>query len=211
MKVHIATPAYDGMVHAGFSQSMLLSGYVLAKAGIECSATISRNGAFIDSARSLMVQEFLETDATHLMFVDSDLKFDPYAIASLVNAGLPVCCGVYRQRNERVRYLLSLTGEVNQGWLAAERVPAGFLCIERRVLEVMSERAERFLLNDRDCPLVFRIKRRDGRITGEDFSFCDDYMALYREGVFQEPIWVWPDIDFVHAGYPCNFHESCST
>ena len=32
-------------------------------------------------------------------------------------------------------------------------------------------------------------------------------MALYREGVFDEPIWAWPDFDFMHGGYECNYQQ----
>lgn len=213
MKVHVATPAYDGKVHAEFAQSMLLAGYVLAKAGIEVSATIQKNCAFIDASRSLIVRQFLETDATHLMFVDADLQFDPFAIASLVNAGLPFCAGLYCKRGKADVYQAVLPdNKIKQrdGWIEAHRIPAGFMCIERGVLEIMSERAEMCKLAGEEFPLVFRIKREDGRMIGEDFSFCDDYMGLYRDGLVSEPIWIWPDIDLVHDGIPCNFHEHLS-
>ena len=42
---------------------------------------------------------------------------------------------------------------------------------------------------------------------GEDYAFCDKYMDLYWKGVFDHPIWVWPDITFDHDGYIGNFHE----
>ena len=216
-KVFIATPAYDGKVHSQFAQSILLTGYVLAKCGIEVSGTIAKNGVFIDAARSLMVKQFLETDCTHLMFIDSDLGFDPYAVASLVNAELPLCGGLYRQRDEDVHYIAKLSGDkivCRDGWIQVDRMATGFMCIERHVLEVMSKRARVFMINRAECPLVFEIKRTDPKIPGnpyrmigEDFSFCDDYMELYRSGVFKEPIWIWPDIDFVHDIYPCNFHD----
>ncbi len=209
-RVRIATPAYDGKVHAGYAQSMLLAGYVLAKCGMELSATIACNNAFIDSARSLLVQAFLASNCTHLVFVDADLEFPDCAIAALVNAELPLCAGMYCSRHKQDKYTMRMPDHKvveRDGWIQAERIPAGFMCIERSVLEVMSERAENFRINDTNVPLVFKIKRENGRMIGEDFSFCDDYMELYREGVFKEPIWVWPDIDFEHDGIKCNFHE----
>ena len=210
MKLRIATPSYDGKVHAEYAQSLLLAGYVLAKCGIEVSATITKHNAFIDSARSIIVKSFLESDCTHLMFVDADLQFPDHAIAALVSAELPFCAGMYCSRHKKDKYTMRMPDHKvveREGWLQVERIPAGFMCIERSVLEVMSERAESFWINDSDVPLVFKIKREDGRMIGEDFSFCDDYMELYREGVFKEPIWIWPDIDFEHDGIPCNFHE----
>jgi len=217
LKVYIACPAYDGKVHAAFAQSLLLAGSDLAKCGIELNCSIVRNGIFIDVARSVMVQNFLETDCTHLMFIDSDLQFDPNAVASLVGSGLPLCGGVYRQREEKLHYIVKLHNDnmvYRDGWIQVDRMGTGFMCIERSVLEVMSEKADIFETNRTECPLVFKIKHDDpydpggpNKMIGEDFSFCDDYMELYREGVFKEPIWIWPDIDFVHDRYPCNFHQ----
>jgi hypothetical protein len=40
------------------------------------------------------------------------------------------------------------------------------------------------------------------RFTGEDFVFCDAYIKKY-----QDPIPVWPDFEFSHAGYKCNFYK----
>jgi len=217
LKVFIATPAYEGKVHSSFAQSILLAGYDLAKCGIELNCSIVKNGIFIDVARSVMVKQFLETDCTHLMFIDSDLQFDPHAVASLVGSGLPLCGGIYRQREEKLHYIAKLHNDsivYRDGWIRADRMATGFMCIERHVLEVMSERARIFILNRAECPLVFEIKHSEPDkpggprgFVGEDFAFCDDYMKLYNEGVFDEPIWVWPDIDFVHDIYPCNFHQ----
>lgn len=215
-KVHIATPAYDGKVHSGYAKSLLLAGYILGKSGIEISGHIAKNGIFIDMARSHMVKLFLKTDATHLMFIDSDMEFEPRAIAALVSSGLPLCGGLYRQRSDERIWITEMPdNKVNcrDGWVQVNRMPTGFMCIERHVLEVMSEKAPKFMVEDEPCPMVFKVKDKapigDGpwRVVGEDYSFCDDYMALYRSGVFKEPIWIWPDIDFVHDIYPCNFHK----
>jgi hypothetical protein len=41
---------------------------------------------------------------------------------------------------------------------------------------------------------------KDGaRFTGEDYSFCDDYVERYGEGI---P--VWPNLTFTHGGYTGN-------
>ena len=110
------------------------------------------------------------------------------------------------------------------GWLKTDRVPTGFLCIERKVLAEMTRRAIAMefpydkkgndyygivdLPDKGPTPWLFYTKIDEHRrFTGEDFCWCDDYMALYDEGVFDEPIWVWPDFDFVHGGYECNYQH----
>ena len=208
MKLHIATPAYDGKVHAKFAQSLLVAGQECIRNGIQVSSTIPKNGIFIHIARNILVRQFLqETDCTHLMFIDADLGFEPDAVCGLVQAGLPVAAGVYRQREDKMRYVFRLPDNqiiTNGKWLRMDRVPTGFLCIAREVLEVMSERAEKVDVPKQGLlPYVFRIEDK-GKFVGEDMCWCDDYTALYREGVFEQPIWVWPDITFDHGGYVGN-------
>jgi hypothetical protein len=42
----------------------------------------------------------------------------------------------------------------------------------------------------------------DGRFMGEDFAWCDDYVERYKRYIH-----VWPDFDFKHGGYECNWHQ----
>jgi hypothetical protein len=52
-------------------------------------------------------------------------------------------------------------------------------------------------------PWLFYTKiDEENRFVGEDYSFCDDYRKKYGK-----PIPVWPDIDFIHGGYKCNFKD----
>lgn len=220
LQVHVATPAYDGKVDCEYAQSLFMAAQICTLNMIECSASVMGNGAFIELARNIFVKRFLEDEDlkrfSHLMFIDADLEFEPRAITGLVRSGLPVTAGMYRRRQEPEDYpcrWTPLPGStdklwMNGGWLRCDRVPTGFLCIERKVLEVMAEKAKKVPImgQDGDVPWLFYTKfDEDGRFVGEDFSWCDDYMALYEEGVFEEPIWVWPDFDFTHGGYKCNY------
>jgi hypothetical protein len=242
-RVHVATPAYDGKVDADYASSMLMAGQLCSLNMVEVSTAILGNGAFIEIARNVLVKEFLEAEElknfTHFMFIDADLKFEPRAISGLVRSGLPVSAGAYRRRQEVESFPIRWTPMPkrspkepsrlwlnNGGWLRTDRVPTGFLCIERGVLEEMTRRAiaGEFPYDKENksseyqgvvdlpdkgrTPWLFYTKIDDqGRFTGEDFCWCDDYMALYNAGVFPEPIWVWPDFDFVHGGYDCNYQH----
>lgn len=222
LRVHVATPAYDGKVDCDYAQSLFMAAQICTLHFIECSASVMGNGAFIEMARNIFVKRFLEDEDlqkfTHLLFIDADLKFESRAITGLVRSGLPVCAGAYRRRQEPEDFPVKWTplpGStdrlwMNGGWLRCERVPTGFLCIERKVLEVMAERARKVKIVGQDGPVPWMFYTKfddDGRFVGEDFSWCDDYMALVEEGVFDEPIWVWPDFDFTHGGYECNYLE----
>jgi len=220
--VQIATPSYDGKVEAGFAASLLGVGAYCAMTGVQMDFRMRGGDCFIDRARSVMVRNFLQSDPdkfTHLFFIDADLTFSGKYVAALVAADLPICAGVYRMRQEPETYPATQLDDPSlepgciwerDGFIAHSRVPTGFLCIRRDVLQYMSDNASRtaHTKDEGDIPFVFQTGwSDDGDYIGEDFMFCDDYMRLYDEGVFDEPIWVWPEIDFDHGGYEGSYHR----
>jgi len=225
--VFVGTPAYDGKVDTAYSQSLAETAFMSAMWGIRFSACVMGNGAFIEMSRNVMVKQFLDDDDfTHLFFVDSDLKFPYHAFINLVLANQPVTAGVYRRRQEPEDYPANWlphpevkgdNGEdtlwvENNDWLQCSRAPTGFLCIRRDVLERMVEDSRTVNVpNQPPLPWLFETKIDEaGRFVGEDFTFCDKYMELYRDGVFDSPIQVIADIDFVHGGYKGNWAKFLS-
>ena len=211
VRPYVATPAYDGKVDTDYAMSLADSCMLAASLGVPVTAAVMGNGAFIDIARNTFVRMFLETDCTHLFFIDADLKWEPRAFIGLLASGMPGVAGMYRRRQEPeeypVKYVESDGGgiqPVKGGWVPCERVPTGFLCIERSIIEEMAEDATRWKLhNQPDTPALFYTQiTDDGRYMGEDFSWCDDYVDRYGEYIH-----VWPDFDFVHGGYKCNWHN----
>jgi hypothetical protein len=215
-RVFVATPAYNGVVDGGYTDSMVKAATHCAERGIELQLNIAKNGVFIEICRSVLVNKFMKSDCTHLFFIDADLAFEAHALAGLVQAGVPFAAGVYRQRQDELVYNIQAyegpDGEPEQKgpWLRANRVATGFMCLERRVLEIMTERADRY--NVRGIPnlaMVFHTTyERGGSFIGEDYSFCNDYNRLYEQGLFSHPIWAYPDITFDHDGYVGNYHQS---
>ena len=208
MKVFVATPVRDG-VTAEYAQSLFNAGLSCAKRDIEVVPHIIRNSCFIDIARSVLVKNFLDTDCTHLFFVDSDIGFESKAMAGLVEAGVPFCAGVYRKREPEVCFAVKThePQEFKGPWLRVNKVATGFMCLERHVLEEMSSRVHSCKIkNLGSIPMVFTT-RTDKVFVSEDYCFCDDYNHLYEEGVFEQPIWIYPDITFNHDGFVGNFHK----
>lgn len=54
----------------------------------------------VDIARNMLAMGALETDATHVLFMDSDMEFPREMLARLVMAGKPIVSGLYFARTE---------------------------------------------------------------------------------------------------------------
>ena len=144
MKAYLAIPSYDAKITSSCAQSLVKAAVICANAGIEIQPFFTQGGIFIDHVRSLVVRKFLETDCTHLFFIDADLGFESDAIAGLMLSGFPVTAGIYTKRSKDLLFngTAHEPQELKDGWLRMKRVATGFLCIERSVLEEMSKRAQ---------------------------------------------------------------------
>jgi hypothetical protein len=75
-KLFLATPMYGGACAGVYTKSTNDLSTVCAKHGIPLRFYYLFNESLITRARNYCVDEFLRSDATHLLFVDSDIGFD---------------------------------------------------------------------------------------------------------------------------------------
>lgn len=83
-KVMIATPMYGGQCAGMFCKSVLELGMVFMQNGISFQPYFMFNESLITRARNYCVDEFLRSDCTHLMFIDSDIGFSPNDVIGLL-------------------------------------------------------------------------------------------------------------------------------
>ena len=76
MKLYIATPMYGGMCHGLYTKSLMDTTAVLMNHGIQSQIYYLFNESLITRARNYCVDEFMRSDYTHLMFIDSDIGFN---------------------------------------------------------------------------------------------------------------------------------------
>lgn len=83
-KLFLATPMYGGQCSGMFCKSMSdLSGLCL-RYGIELKIYYLFNESLITRARNYCCDEFMRSGSTHLMFIDSDIGFDPNDVIALL-------------------------------------------------------------------------------------------------------------------------------
>jgi len=98
-KLFIATPMYGGMNHGLYMKSCLDLQATMGKYGIETKFSFLFNESLITRARNYLVDEFLRTDYTHLLFIDSDIHFNPQDVIALLALDKDVIGGPYPKKS----------------------------------------------------------------------------------------------------------------
>lgn len=83
-KLFVAAPMYGGQCAGMFTKSIADLSAVCTHYGIELRYYFLFNESLITRARNYCVDEFLRSDATHLMFIDSDIGFNANDVIALL-------------------------------------------------------------------------------------------------------------------------------
>jgi hypothetical protein len=165
-KLFIATPMYGGMAHGLYIKSSLDLQTTMNKYGIETKFSFLFNESLITRARNYLVDEFLRSDHTHMLFIDSDIHYNPQDVLALMALDKDVIGGPYPKKsinwgnvaqaarshpNMEPRELEALVGEyvfnVVKGTkqftvtdpLEVMEIGTGFMMVKREVFEKMEK------------------------------------------------------------------------
>ena len=97
-KVFIATPMFGGNANYMYMISLINLLTKLGQAGIPSMFEIAANESLITKARNILVEGFLKSDATHLLFLDGDLGFDADDVLRMVQADKDIIGGQYAKK-----------------------------------------------------------------------------------------------------------------
>lgn len=188
MKLFLGLPVYGGY-NAHFVHSLL--GLVTARPRL-CEMVIRPcvGDSLVARARNRLCAQFLASDCTHLLFLDTDLIFSAEQIGRLVEhavRGEYIVCGLYPKKQKELGWVCNLldadADEIDaSGLRPVKYAGTGCMLIERAVLKAMIEAFPEIAYDpdDGDEPGVkwdffatgvrqFETRRR---YLSEDWMFC---------------------------------------
>jgi hypothetical protein len=83
-KLFVATPMYGGQCAGMFAKSCADLSAICTQYGIPLQYYYLFNESLITRARNYCCDEFMRSDAQHLMFIDSDIGFNPQDVIALM-------------------------------------------------------------------------------------------------------------------------------
>jgi len=146
----ICIPSFDTKIHLETISSIISIRDILLQNGIGISIMWLRD-SLITRARNKLVAQFLETNHTHLFFVDADISFTPDDFIRVLNLDKPVVTAPYPiKRDDKIE-----EGDFSLGWCVnfpvgkynfkdhengyklCDYAGTGFMCIQRNVFEII--------------------------------------------------------------------------
>lgn len=83
-KLFLATPMYGGNCVGMYTRAVADLAAICAKYGIPLQLYFLFNESLITRARNYCADEFLRSDATHMLFLDSDIGFNPQDVLAML-------------------------------------------------------------------------------------------------------------------------------
>lgn len=200
-KVCLATVAYDSP-DASYTFSIQRSREALRMAGIQSAYMLLSGNCHVDDARNNVVQNFLLTDCTDLVFLDADVSWQPESLVELCQYDRDLVGAVYPYRHTGngdkmpVRMVES-TMQEEDGLVEVEGLPTGFMRIRRNVLEQLAANASSYWnRGDRrsQTPILFERTFENEIRWGGDLAFCNKWRAAGGK------IYTAPEIRLGHTG-----------
>lgn len=91
--IYLATICYGGMAHAEYMAALLAFRPACAARGVGLHIDLAGGEALVGRGRATLMAKFLISDATHLLFAESDRGFSPAAAFALLDADQGVSGG----------------------------------------------------------------------------------------------------------------------
>jgi hypothetical protein len=176
MMIYVGIPMYGG-AHGLFVRSLLSLQSHLTEKGHTVIFDIVTDGSVLPKVRNGIVKRFIDSNANVLLFLDSDMCFEPQAIEKLINAPFDVSVANYRAKNNTVKYVAErINGyPAIDGFQQTHRAGTGIMAIKRQTIDGMIAKFPDLVYVDNEVltPCLFDFKLEEGQYYGEDYTFCE--------------------------------------
>jgi hypothetical protein len=201
-------PCYGGNVSEPTMTSLLRFILMAQQVGLNWSLDTMVNESLVTRARNnLMAKMMTNQSATHFMFIDADIRFQPESILQMIACDKDVIGGLYPKKALPVNYVINLKRETKvQGDIfTVDTMGTGFLLFKRHVYEKLCaahpecKYVDDVGLGKQYEPTMYSIFDvqidEKGHYLSEDWLFCRRWSALGGE------IWAHGKVLLNHIGH----------
>lgn len=222
----VGTPCRDGRITSACFSSLLQLQQTCQKENLPLTLLMPDGGDLVEQARQEIVDSFLAMpSATHLLFIDADISFEPGQVFRLLKFNAEVAAAAYPLKFidwEKARVAAQAGGDklesaglhyametlqppqVRDGFIRVQWAGTGFFMVKRRVFDALAERHPELRYSE-------GVPGRPGKTGGCAFFNClidgkdgpylsEDYSFCRRWAQMGGEIWVDLESRLRHVG-----------
>lgn len=167
---------------------------------INCGFAFVWGGSVVTVDRDRVVDQFLESDASRLFWIDSDIIWESKDFIRMLalSTKRDVLCGAYPAKKEPGTFYIKFsTYEYDDyGLTEIDGIGLGFTVMTREVVEKLVATKPMMMnqTDDKEIPDLFRIDTVDGNLRTEDMAFFSDIKDLGYK------VYLDPEVSLGHIG-----------
>jgi len=201
MKILVAIPTYDGKLHVEIVKALLDEQVIAMSFGDELLFQFLPGCSHPAMGRNQLAQQFMDSEAERLIFLDSDVTFDPGSIVKIAQYPVDFVGGAYRFKMKDENYPVGWISPDVQPFLQANEynllevstLPGGFLSLSKKVFETLKakhpDREYEHFGKKAHCYFQMPF---EGQLYGEDSFFCKEWRECGGK------VFLDPEISFTH-------------
>jgi hypothetical protein len=192
--IHFGIPCYGGQITEPCFTSFLRFILMASKSGLQWSLDTMVNESLVTRARNnLMAKMMTNTAATHFMFIDADIRFQPESIFMMLAADKDVIGGLYPKKALPISYVINVKPgtQIINDIFPVDTMGTGFMMFKRHVYEKLCaahpecKYVDDVGLGKQYEPTMFSIFDtaidEKGHYLSEDWLFCRRWAKLGGE------------------------------
>lgn len=199
-RVIIGTPCYDGRLDVWYTNSLVNTVKLARDRDIEIIPIWISFDALLQRARNDTIQLALEQGYDDLIWIDSDIEWQPEWIFKLLDYPVDVVGGTYPKKGDREEYVLR---QINRkqpdpitGLLEVDGLGTGFARMSKKAMQYLWDISAPYYdpKDDKERRMICDVQIIDEKMYSEDIIM---FLKLQRGGF---KIWLDPVMTCNHTG-----------
>lgn len=206
-KVLIATPSYDGKIDVWFANSLIETLKLGLVNDILVHPIYMSYDALIQRSRNDLLALAVEGDWDDVIWIDSDITWDPRWVLDLLNYDVDVVGGTYPKKSlQSETYPVKCDPDKlildSRGLIEVQGLGTGFLRMSKKAIQALWDNSPEYTEGGQSKRWAFDVRIEDGTLISEDIIVCKRLAELGF------PVYLDPVMTCGHVGnlkYTGNF------
>jgi hypothetical protein len=203
-KVMIGTPCYDGRIDVWYVNALMNTIKMAIKRDIEIIPMWVSFDALLQRARNDTIHVALESNVDDLVWIDSDIEWQPEQFFKLLDYPVDVVGGTYRKKGDKeeyvVRQLQKKPRDPITKLIEVDGLGTGFVKFSKVAMQHLWDVSKSYMdpKDDKERRMIFDVVIQN--VAGVDQMISEDIHAFnkLKDGGFK--IWLDQEITCTHIG-----------